>query len=208
MFKRHDVSIVSNPLCKEAISEIKSDNFRYYDKDGFELNLAEQAYYQEMNFPINSGILNHRCWQELWFEIEDKNSNLLLDHSMILTRAAYSGNALDQLKKISKNIPESQFIINTPQKWGYDFALDAVNHDGKVFEVIHIEYDNKNFNDFSNSMITFEYKVRHTDWQDVANKIWNHRDKWQNLKSFAQNDWKAKFILGWKKAEFTEKSLT
>lgn len=208
MLKRFDVAIVSNPICSEPIYNIVADDFKYYDKDGFELNRAEQAYYKIMHHPVDSEILNHHCWQETWFELESKNSDLILDHCMILTRCAYSGYALHQLEKIKKTIPEAQLLIDTPQKWGFDFALDAVSPEGRVYEVVHIEYDNKNFDSFSNHMTTFDYTIRHTDWRDAARKVWAHKDEWQTLKSFAQNDWKANFLLGWKKSEYTEKSLT
>jgi hypothetical protein len=208
MLKRFDVAIVSDPVCSEPIYKISPEDFRYYDKDGFELNRAEQEYYRLMNHPIDTGILNHRCWQEPWFEIADKTCGLIIDHATILTRCAYSGHALYQLGKVTKSIPEAQWLINTPQKWGYDFALDAVNEEGKPYEVIHIEYDSKNFDKFANHMIAFEYTIRHTDWRDAAKQIWARRDEWQHLKSFSQNDWKAEFLLGWKKAEHTEKSLT
>lgn len=208
MLKRFDVSIVSDPTCREPIFQINPLDFKYYDKDGFELNQAEQAYYRMMRFPIDSGILNHHCWQEKWFEIEDSTTGLIIDHSMILTRCSYSDHALYQLKKITKEIPEAQLLIDTPQKWGYDFALDSVSPDGKIFEVLHIEYDNKDYEKFCTHMIAFDYTIRHTDWRDAAQEIWKHRDQWEHLKSFSQNDWKAEFLLGWKKAEYTEKSLT
>ena len=207
MFKRLDVKIVSDPVCDKPIQSVLSENFRYYDKDGFELNQAEQAYYREMHHPIDSGILNHNCWQEPWFELEDTKSGLIVDHCIILTRCAYSGRALEQLRKITSDIPQAQYLIDTPQKWGYDFALDAVSPEGKTYEVIHIEYDNKDFDVFSNHMLSFDYTIRHTDWKNAAKKVWDQRDEWQNLKAFAQNDWKAQYLLGWKKAEYTEKSL-
>ena len=207
MLKRFDVNIISNPVCSKSIQEINPQDFKYYDKDGFELNLAEQVYYRAMKFPVDNGILNHHCWQEPWFDILG-SSNLIMDHCMILTRASYGGPALDQLKEIKQTIPEAQYLIDTPQKWGYDLALDAVSPDGKVYEVLHIEYDNKDYDDFCNHMYAFEFTIRHTDWEDAAESIWQHRDEWQNLKSFSQNDWKAEYILGWKKSEYTEKSLT
>lgn len=199
---------MSNPLCDKTVNGLQVEDFKYYDKDGFELNRAEQLYYLAMGYPIVNNILNHNCWQEPWFELEDKNLGLILDHCIILTRCSYTGDALDQLEKISSDIPEAKWIINTPKKWGYDFALDAVNSDGKIYEVLHVEYDNKNYQDFQNSMISFAYLIRHFDWQDAAEQIWLHRNEWEHLKSFEQNDWKAKFLLGWKKAESTEKSLT
>lgn len=209
MLKRLDVSVVSNPVCSKSTNiDLDRELFKFYDKDGFELNQAEQIYYREMNYPIHYPILNHVCWQEPWFQLDSNTDNLILDHSMILTRCSYSDHALHQLKSLVKNIPEAQLLIDTPTKWGYDFALDAVSPEGKIYEVLHIEYDSRDYESFCNHMIAFEYTVKHTDWKDAANRVWNRRTEWESLKSFAQNDWKAEFLIGWKRAEYTEKSLT
>lgn len=208
MFKRIEVPIISNPICSEPIYTVNREDFKFYDKDGFELNKAEQAYYRMMNHPIDHPILNHTCWQEPWFELERTDINLILDHCMILHRCSYTGHALYQLNKLVKEIPESTFLINTPQKWGFDFALDAVDPNGKVYEVLHIEYDSYDYDHFLDRMIHFDYTVRHTDWKDAARKVLEKEDEWKNLKSFSQNDWKAQYLIGWKRAEYTEKSLT
>jgi hypothetical protein len=208
MFKRFDVPITSNPTCSEPIYDIVAEDFKFYDKDGFELNQAEQKYYRIMNHPIHEPILNHTCWQQPWFELEQKNCGLMLDHCMLLHRCNYTNHASYQLNKIKKYIPEVQWLLNTPQKWGFDFALDALDNEGNIFEVLHIEYDNYDYDQFVKRMINFDYQVRHIDWHDAAKQITQHQDEWKNLIGFAQNDWKANFLIGWKKAEYTEKSLT
>jgi hypothetical protein len=208
MFKRFDVTIVSNPVCSEPIYDVNAEDFKYFDKDGFELNQAEQKYYRMMKLPIHHPILNHICWQEHWFELENKNLNLILDHSMILHRCNYGGAAEHQLKKIKKDIPEAALLLDTTQKWGFDFALDAINSNGQIYEVLHVEYDHYDYDEFTKRMIYFDYQVRHIDWVDASKKILAHYDEWKYLKSFAQNDWKANFLVGWKRAEYTEKSLT
>jgi hypothetical protein len=205
MFKRHNVTLMSNPVCENKVDDLNVDDFLYYDKDGFELNVAEQKFYRAQDFPINHPLLNHICWQQPWFEIEDNDCGLLLDHSMFLCRAGYCGAALDQLEKLKKTIPYADLLTRTRVKWGYDFALDSVNND-TVFEVLHVEYDSIDYEHFVTHMIQFDWTVRHTDWKDAANKVWQHRDKWQNLKGFQQNRWKAEFLLGWKQAEYTEKA--
>jgi hypothetical protein len=204
MFKRHDITLMSNPQCVKSV-DLSSTDFIYYDKDGFELNQAEQKFYSAMNFPINYPILNHCCWQEPWFELKENNYGLILDHSMFLCRANYSGNARSQLEKLKSTIPQSDLLLKTKIKWGYDFALDAVR-DGELFEVLHIEYDHNNYETFVNSMLNFEWMVRHRDWNDAADSIWIQRDKWKHLKGFDQNHWKANYLLGWDRAEYTEKS--
>lgn len=206
MFKRHQIALTSNPTCNKAVNDLNKDDFLFYDKDGFELNVAERKFYHAMNFPIDNPILNHCCWQEPWFELEQTDQGLILDHSMFLCRCAYGGDALKQLESLKKSIPQADLLIKTKIKWGFDFALDAVV-DGNLFEVIHIEYDSNDYETFKNRMIQFDYLVRHNDWQDSAKRIWALKDKWQHLKGFDQNHWKAKFLINWDKAEYTEKSI-
>ncbi len=207
MFKRNDIHLMSNPSCNRIAEDLESDDFRYYDKDGFELNRAEQKFYAAMKHPIHYPILNHTCWQEPWFELEKDNVGLILDHSMFLCRAAYNGDAEEQLKALKSSIPTADYLLRTKQKWGFDFALDAVRKDGTVFEVLHVEYDHYDFDYFKNRMISFDYTVRHTDWCDAAERIWTMKDQWQNLSGFDQNNWKAEYLLGWTKAEYTEKTV-
>jgi len=197
---------MSNPQCEKPVEDISADDFLYYDKDGFELNGAEQKFYRAMQYPIHYPILNHCCWQEPWFELEQGVNGLLLDHSMFLCRCAYAGKAMDQLLGLKKTIPYADLLLRTRVKWGFDFALDAVRDD-TVFEVLHIEYDSQCYETFNNSMIKIDWDIRHIDWQDAADRIWAQRDSWQSLKGFDQNHWKAKYLLGWQKAEYIEKAV-
>jgi len=207
MFKRHNVTLMSNPCCEIPITGFSTDDFRYYDKDGFELNIAEQKFYAAMNYPIDHGILNHCCWQQPWFELDKPYPDLILDHSMFLCRCNYEREALEQLLEIKKTLPVADYLIRSKRKWGFDFALDAVTEDGTVFEVLHVEYDHCDYDYFKNRMIGFEWRVRHIDWRDAARRVWDCRDQWQHLQGFDQNHWKAEFLLGWTKAEYTEKTV-
>lgn len=198
---------MSNPCCIKSVDDLGAFDFQYYDKDGFELNRAEQKFYAQMGYPINFPILNHTCWQEPWFELETDQLGLILDHSIFLCRANYSGAALEQIQQLKQKIPFADYLIRSKNKWGFDFALDAVSDNGTTFEVIHTEYDNYNYDRFKNRMINFEYIVRHTDWVDAAKRIWHARDLWQCLHGFEQNHWKAEYLLGWKKSEYTEKAV-
>ncbi len=206
MFLRRDITLMSNPSCTQPVEDLIDSDFNYYDKDGFELNLAEQKFYSAMGHPIRHQILNHTCWQEPWFVLEPGTDTLILDHSMFLCRCDYNGQAREQLLKLKNKIPTADYLLRTKVKWGYDFALDAMR-DGTVFEVLHVEYDNTVFEYFRDNMIQFDWQVRHTDWQDAADRVWQHRSEWQYLKGFEQNHWKAQFLLNWKKAEYTEKTV-
>lgn len=207
MFRRHEVMLMSNPSCTKIVKDLDLNDFRYYDKDGFELNLAEQKFYRAMAYPIEHGILNHSCWQEPWFELENDIENLILDHSMFLCRCNYERDASEQLLELKSKIPLADYLLRSRRKWGFDFALDAVADDGTVYEVLHVEWDHYDYEVFKNRMINFEWTVRHTNWLDAARRVWSQRDKWQTLAGFDQNHWKAEYLLGWSKAEYTEKSV-
>ena len=202
---RQNYSLISNPVCLNAVEELVAEDFQYFDKDGFELNVAERKFYSAMHYPINFPILNHTCWQEPWFVLED--STLILDHAMILHRCSYSGEAERQIEKFSKTVPQARMLLQARQKWGYDFDLNAVAPTGEVYEVLHIEHDSLDYDVFKNQLIHIEFLIRHTDWHDAASKIWNNRDKWQHLKGFDQNHWKANFLIGWSKSETLEKAI-
>jgi hypothetical protein len=206
MFSRQDIRLMSNPVCNRA-ADVSAQDFQYYDKDGFELNQAEQKFYSAMKYPIDYPILNHRCWQEPWFKLERDDLGLILDHCAFLCRANYSGEAQHQLERLRSTVPTADYLLRTRAKWGFDFALDAVAEDGTMFEVLHVEYDSNDYEHFKNRMILMEYTIRHTDWQDAADRIWTEREQWLPLKGFAQNDWKAEYLLGWNKCEYTEKAV-
>lgn len=205
MFTIHPITLKRDPICTKTVKGLTAEDFLYYDKDGFELNRAEQAYYRAMKFPIEHPILNHTCWQEPWISLEDPTGQLILDHSMFLCRASYSEKAAEQLTKLK--IPQASYLLQTKQKWGFDFALDAVAEDGTAYEVIHIEYDSYDYYTFTEKMYNFEKLAVDTDWYKAARVIWNSRDQWSNLTGFEQNHWKANYLLGWQKAEYTEKAV-
>lgn len=206
MLHRANTMILGNPLCREVVEDLCVEDFDYYDKDGFELNIAEQKFYRAAGYPIDYNCLNHTCYQEKWFEIEPSGTDagLIIDHSLILHRCNYGGNALDQLNYWLEKTPKAQFLINTKAKWGYDFALDFCEN-GIIYEILHIEVDSTAYKEFCNKLILMEQFIRHTDWVDVSKKVISKKDEWQHLKGFEQNHWKANFVLGWGKAEYTEK---
>ena len=206
MFRRLNTSLRNEVACVKAVDTLETADFAYYDKDGFELNQAEQKYYRAMGYPIDYPILNHTCWQEPWFELERGDLGLVLDHSMMLVRCSYEKAAKQQLLDFKEQQPLTQQLIDTVPKWGFDFDLNAVAADGTVYEVLHVEYDSRDYETFKNRMLDFSYRVRHIDWITVAAMVWERRSEWQGLKGFDQNHWRAQEILGWAKSEYLEKA--
>jgi hypothetical protein len=126
---------------------------------------------------------------------------------MILHRCSFQDHAREQLLGLKPTIPHADLLLRTRQQWGYDFDLDCVGDNGEIYEVLHVEIDFNTFDQFEESLRQFEEKIEHLDWEEAAERVWANRDQWQHLKGFAQNDWKANYLLGWKKSEYTEKAL-
>jgi hypothetical protein len=184
---------------------ITEDNIRYFDKDGFELTKLEQEFYvcNEFKDRLNT-CLNHLCWQEQWFEIE--SDNFVLDHSIVLHRCSFIDEAREQLLRNIKKVPRVSYLLQTPSKWGLDLSLDFIDNNGLLTEVIHIEFDTKTYHEFLQLKEEFENFILSTDWYHVYRYLDRHRNEWESLVGFEQNDWKAKH-LGFKKAEVTHKAI-
>lgn len=210
MFTVLEVPLDKNPSCTNTINAcwLSRDSVKYFDKDGFELTPLEQKYYEANGFKnkIGSGCLYHTCWQEPWFYL-NREDNFLIDHTMILHRCDFKEDALIQLYKYNKRLPQLNYLIQCKQKWGIDFSLDYYDVDtDKIYEVIHIEQDTSNFNEFVELKSNFESFVLNTDWNHAVKILLKQKDKWQSLEGMESNDWKAKFF-GYNKAEITLKSI-
>lgn len=206
MFSISKLEIPSTLLCINRANHLQNSDFQWFDKDGFELNVAEQKFYSAMGYNLDTGILNHICREEEWISMYP-NDRLYLDHSMIMYRCSYAGDAEQQIQEYSTIYPYANILLQATAKWGYDFDLNAISDTGQVFEVLHIEYDSTDYDTFMKNKRWFEDTVTYTNWQDVADEVWYYRDKWQHLKGYQQNHWKAKYILDWEESEVLEKVL-
>jgi hypothetical protein len=198
MFKISDNKFTQYLNLSEPISEdfFNTKFIQYFDNDGFELSLLEQEYYRKNRVPVND-ILNHACDQRLW--IEGGDNNFIIDHSMILQRWNFTGEAREQLEDFRVRFPYLNKYLNLQPKWGIDFSLEYYN-DKDVLEVIHIEMDYRNYREAEAAREVFEEKILSTDWYDFTNQLIRNKDKWTTLNGIDQNDWKAAY-WGLKKSE-------
>ena len=205
MFKNLYPVVLKNLVCTTPISEhFLISSADYYDKDGFELTDLELVYYKVNNFDtFLNDCLNHYCIQEQWYELD--HPYFTLEHSLILHRCSFGGEARKQLEDYKYVNPKASYLLQGEAKWGLDFSLDHI-YNGKVTEVLHIEQDTRSYDQFLEMKDGFEVFVQNTDWEDFYKFLNSHRDEWESLIGFEQNDWKARKI-GFKKAEVTQKSI-
>ncbi len=177
---------------------------RYFDADGFQLNPLEQEYYKANEIEVNE-CLGVYAAQYDWLSLEDSQSNFIIDHSFVVTRCCYTSKAKEQLEEWATSNPWLRKMLLLKPKWGLDFALEYYNANNYV-EVLHIERDYSSYQEAQEQKEFLESRLTNIDWENAAQNILKHQDKWLHLEGMTRNDWKADY-LGFGKAEHTLKAF-
>ena len=193
--------LIPNPTITKPVDcelLLQADH-RYFDKDGYELNYQERLFHKNSGVVIDEGHLFHTANHVSWFyDKEESQNQLVLDHSTQNMRWNYTGAAREQIKELAVHKPSLNKLLGVVQKWGIDFSLDYVTHD-IVMEVIHIEQDFDNLDEAQDAKERLESIIDNTDWYEGAIALWQRKDEWINLSSDDHSDYKAQFF-GWARA--------
>lgn len=211
MFTVNEVDYPSDLVCTDPVQDHQFDenDFHYFDKDGFELNKAEQLFYHAAGHDINTGYLNKPAWMSLWIALDEpeKKSRIFIDHAFCTYRCNYRGQAAEQIKEQVRMYPEAHQLLQIRPKWGFDIDINAIAEDGTVFEVLHVEYDTYFYKQFNTQRQIVEDQLMSIDWNSAADEVWDRRLEWSKLTGYKQNDWKANLLLGWKYSEYIKKAI-
>ena len=174
--------------------EVLAWSMKYFDKDGFEINELEQAYYRDNDIFIDGMHLFHIANQTDWImDWENSDFGCVVDHSMISTRWAFGGPAREQLIALSYRKPELNKLLAIRPKWGIDISIDYTSPT-MVFEVFHFEWDDFDYETVAAKQEKIEKIVLNTDWNDAAEQLIKRKDEWHHLDFFAQSKWKSDFF--------------
>lgn len=194
-----------NLICTTSVvpSVITVENVAYYDKDGFELTPLEIAYYQTNGIQLNTLLYNHAAQRQWVFG--ETQPGVIVDHSLLLERYAFGGDARDQLMMLRHDIPELLKLIATKSKWGFDFSVDYIADD-EVTDLFHIEVDSQDVDQIEEQRTAVAKVIVSTDWADAAKTLRTRKSEWQHLDGNTQSDYKARFF-GFKRALFLHKVI-
>lgn len=204
MFKVHPVTFATDLTLQSPVywRDITADDARFFDKDGFELTPLEQRYYKANGVPLTN-CLHHLACHKPWIEQTDFTSGVILDHSMILERYAFGGNARAQLEKHANEIPVLWKLIHTKAKWGLDFSVDYIK-DGQVLDLFHIEIDSSDWNEIMDLHSSTSHAILHEDWEQMAKDVLSKKYIWEHMDGQEQSNWKANYF-GFAKSEYIQK---
>lgn len=183
---------LTRPIDWELLHTLPIDDF---DKDGYEiLAPLEKMHYDSLNVVLNDKIQYTRSPASYWFIDEEKSEKgLVLDHSMIMERWAFAGEARERLEKVAEHRPILYKLLGIQPKWGIDFSLDYVSQD-ICMEVIHVEQDFLHLDEAETAKQKLENIVEKTDWEAGVHELIKRKSEWINLSSDDHSDYKAQFF--------------
>lgn len=161
--------------------------------NGFDLTELEVALVR-----ANRGRLYKDCipaQKDLWIAQDpDVRQGVVLNHSFLLYRRAYDGNAGQQLWNMAQQDPRIHRVAQQRPRWGLDISLEYILADGTVFEIIHWEYDTDIWEDVEEKRQRYQNLFLTTDWEDGAKRLLARKSEWHHLGWFPQSKYKCDYF--------------
>jgi hypothetical protein len=183
----------TNPIAKLVYLPTPED-LELFDQNGYDLTVLEQ-HFAYGNWTKPKRHREHiRALKNDWFIQDVAIEGPILNHSLLFERKAYAGAALDELKYWARTLPLVHKLIAIRPKWGLDFSMDYVDHEGNSFEILHWEWDSFDCDEVNAVKQEIEPILSSINWRDAANQLIKYKEKWHHLDFFAQSDWKCNYF--------------
>ena len=168
------------------------NEIKFFDQSGYALCDLELRYAKANDAYINANREKQGIYMP-WLEC-DAIQGAHINHSWLLERKGYEGEALHQLNKFSKKLPLLYKISKLKPKWGIDISFDYVDIDGNVMELFHYEWDDHILDNVLKTKEHIEQLVLSMDWNDFAKKKLAKKDEWKHLDFIAQSKWTTDYL--------------
>lgn len=188
----------SDPFWSQPIDRVLfrplAEDFALFDQNGYDLTALEQRYARANDNQYHNHREHRHALKQPWFEPVQSLEGPILNHSNLFERKGYNGRAREQLEIWSEHMPLCQTLLALRPKWGLDFAMDYVDRQGNVLELLHWEWDGFDCAEVIEVKAHMEQRLLAIDWPQAAQYLLRHKDQWHGLDFFGQSAWKCDYF--------------
>lgn len=170
--------------------------FKYFDKDGFDLNDFEHGLYLINGIKVNE-CLNRRAAQYQWFHNPfGAAPGVNIDHSLFMIRYGYAGALRHQIEQWADDRPLLAKLLQIKPKWGLDIDIEYVFADGYVMDLLHIEEDFHDYDEFMTRKLYLETFVQELgrNFDVLAAHLRRRQNEWIGMTADDQNNYRARLF--------------
>lgn len=164
-----------------------------FDQNGYSLTELEYKHALVNSLKLDQHQKNIWSVRKPWME-SSAVYGAHFNHCCVFERWGFAGEALECLHRAVEDNPLLWKLIKLKPKWGIDVSIDWVDNQGNVFEVYHMEWDSFDLCEVIDMAERTERLVMMSDWDDIAKRMWSHKDEWKTLDYNEASDWKCNFI--------------
>lgn len=164
-----------------------------FDQNGYHLTKIEQLYAEVNGYPLKER-RHETVLRQDWMEMKNATNHSHFNHCDLFERKGYSGEALEQLKRVAPQNPILWKLIKMKPKYGIDVSIDYVDTQGNVFEVFHYEWDSFSYDAVVEKKKQIEDFVIFKDWDNVATELLERKNEWYDLEFFEQSKWRTDYF--------------
>lgn len=180
----------SNPYWTKPIEDVSilldPKNLELFDQNGYHMTKIEQEYAKANGYnPVSRR--EEFVIRKDWYQSNNPLVGPHLNHAELFQRKGFSEEAQKQLMAYVDENPLLWKLIKMKPKWGIDISIDYVDEMGNVFEIMHYEWDDFDYDVVLDKKLEMENIMDFQNWDARAKTILERKNEWVNLDFFEQS---------------------